>query len=52
MFKIRRLESLESNSGLKSMEICGKEPLSLALSLALSRRERGLAALDVGDTPT
>jgi hypothetical protein len=44
MFKIRRLESLESNSGLKSMEICGKEPLS--------RRERGLTALDVRDTPT
>jgi hypothetical protein len=48
MFEICRLESLESNSGLKSMEICGEEPLSLALS----RRERGLAALDVGDTPT
>jgi hypothetical protein len=48
MLKIRRRGSLESNSGLKSMEICCEEPLTLTLS----RRERGLIALDVGDTPT
>jgi len=48
MFEIRRLESLESNPDFEKQEICCEEPLTLTLS----RRERGLTALDVRDTPT
>jgi hypothetical protein len=48
MFEIRRLERLSRTRILKSKEVCSEEPLTLALS----RRERGLIGVAVVDTPT